>query len=166
MLRKAFFSFHFDADNWRAAQVRNMHALEDNPPVSDNEWEQIKRGGDNAITKWIAGQMLGRSCAVVLVGAGTANRKWINHEIIKAWDDRKGVVGIRVHGLKDSKGYVSSAGANPFDYIELGQSKALLSTIVELKDPTSLWGSTETYSTIKSNIADWVEQAIQIRAQH
>jgi hypothetical protein len=51
MARKAFFSFHFGADNWRVSQVRNIHALEENRPVSDNEWEQIKKGGDAAIRR-------------------------------------------------------------------------------------------------------------------
>jgi hypothetical protein len=51
--------------------------------------------GDAAIENWIAHQMKGRSCTVVLVGANTANRKWINHEIVQSWDKGMGVVGIR-----------------------------------------------------------------------
>ncbi len=27
-----------------------------------------------------------RSCTVVLVGENTANRKWINHEIVESWN--------------------------------------------------------------------------------
>jgi hypothetical protein len=49
MARRAFFSFHFDADNWRASQVRNIRAIEGNPPTSDNDWETVKKGGDAAI---------------------------------------------------------------------------------------------------------------------
>jgi hypothetical protein len=73
MARKVFYSFHFDNDHWRASQVRNMGALEGNSELSDNDWEAVKRGGDAAIQRWIDGQMLGRSCAVVLVGSETAN---------------------------------------------------------------------------------------------
>jgi hypothetical protein len=101
MARKVFFSFHYDADKWRASQVRNMGALEGNVPCSDNDWETVKRGGTAAIEKWIAGQLSGRSCAVVLVGAQTARRKWVIHEIKEAWNANKGVVGIRIHNLKD-----------------------------------------------------------------
>ncbi len=163
MARKAFFSFHYVADNWRVSQVRNMHALEENVPVSDNEWEQIKKGGDAAIMRWIGGQMFGRSCAVVLVGSGTANRKWINYEIRKAWADGKGVLGIRIHGLKDQFGNTSTAGANPFEYVLHPTSGRRLSEYVKLYDPTSVWGSSETYATIKSNIAGWVEAAVKQR---
>jgi hypothetical protein len=163
MARKVFFSFHYLADGWRVSQVRNMHALEDNCPVSDNDWETIKKGGDLAIKRWINGQIFGRSCAVVLVGASTANRKWINYEIERAWSEGKGVVGVRIHGLKDRQGNTSSAGANPFDYVSHPTTNRRLSEYVKLHDPTSFWGSSETYSTIKSNLASWVETAIKQR---
>ena len=76
--------------------------IEGNKPASDNDWETVKKGGDAAIKKWIADQMKGRSCTVVLVGTNTAGRKWINHEIIKSWNDGMGVVGIYIHGLQNS----------------------------------------------------------------
>ena len=110
MARSAFFSFHYKPDNWRVATVRNIGALDGNAPARDNDWEKIAAGGDAAIRKWIAAQMHRRSCTVVLVGAETAGRKWINHEIVTSWDEGMGVVGIRIHGLKDSKGQTTSAG--------------------------------------------------------
>ena len=100
MARKAFFSFHYDADNWRVSQVRNIHVVEENRVLSSNEWEQVKKGGDTAIQRWIDGEMYGKSCVIVLVGTGTANRKWINYEISRGWNDGKGVVGVRINGLK------------------------------------------------------------------
>lgn len=53
MARRVFFSFHFAKDAWRAAQVRNMGVVEGNKPLSDNEWEKVKKGGEQAIKKWI-----------------------------------------------------------------------------------------------------------------
>ena len=95
MARNCFYSFHYKPDNARASQVRNIGVIEGNKPVSDNDWEAVTKGGDDAIKRWIASQMKGKTCAVVLAGTGTANRKWINHEIIKAWDDGLGVVCSR-----------------------------------------------------------------------
>ena len=60
--RRTFYSFHFDNDAWRAGQVRNIRATEHDEPVSDNSWEQVKRGGDAAIQRWINDQMSTRSC--------------------------------------------------------------------------------------------------------
>ena len=116
MARRTFFSFHYIPDNWRAATVRNIGTIEGNKPATDNDWETVTKAGDAAIKSWIADQMNGRTCTVVLVGAGTPNRKWINHEIVKSWDDGMGVVGIRIHGLKDSGGNTSKQGGNPFEY--------------------------------------------------
>jgi len=33
MSRKVFYSFHFDDDNWRAGQIRNIGALENDKPI-------------------------------------------------------------------------------------------------------------------------------------
>ena len=104
MARKCFYSFHYTPDNARASQVRNIGVIEGNRPAPDNDWEKVTKGGDDAIKKWIAEQMNGRTCCIVLVGSATANRKWINHEIIKAWDNGLGVVGINIHGLKNLSG--------------------------------------------------------------
>src|SRR5678810_232697 len=101
--RQIFYSFHFDNDVFRVQQIRNMGSLEDNKPVSANDWEEIKENGDAAIERWIEENMSYRSCVVVLVGSETSKRKWVKHEIKKAWNDGKGLVGIYIHNLKDPK---------------------------------------------------------------
>ena len=162
MARKVFFSFHYKPDNWRASQVRQMGVIEGDSPVSDNDWEKITKGGDSAIEKWIAGQMTGKSCVVVLIGAETAGRKWIEYEICKAWNDKKGVLGIHIHKLKNSDQKQSTKGANPFDSITFDQNKVKLSTVVKVYDPP-FSDSPNVYDYIKKNMADWVEAAIKIR---
>lgn len=165
MARKVFYSFHYKPDNWRAATVRGIGALEGNAPASDNDWEAVTSGGDDGIKRWIADQMRGRTCTVVLVGANTANRTWINHEIIKSWDDGLGVVGIHVHGLKDSTQVTSIKGGNPFDSIGFGTTGKKLSSIVKCYDPP---GSTsqERYAWISMHLGNAVEEAIKIRANN
>jgi hypothetical protein len=160
MARKVFFSFHYKPDNWRASQVRNAGVVEGNTPVSDNDWETITRGGDGAIQKWIDGQLSGKSCAVVLIGNGTAGRKWIKYEIKKAWSEKKGVLGIYVHNLKDQSGQQSSKGKNPFDEFTIDGKP--FSGVVRAYDPAYAT-STEVYACIKNNIERWVDDAIDIR---
>lgn len=161
MPKKVFFSFHFKPDNWRAGQVRNAGVVEGNQPVSDNEWESITGRGDQAIQNWINGQMSGRSAAVVLIGSGTAGRKWINYEIVKAWNDHKGVVGIHVHKLKNSRGEQAAKGRNPFELVSLGGTRKL-SSVVKAYDPPQAT-STAVYEHIKNNLEGWVTEAIGIR---
>ena len=161
MARKVFFSFHYDNDHWRAQQVRNIGAIEGNKPVSANDWEEVKKGGDSAIEKWIKEQLVGRSCTVVLVGAETANRKWVKHEIIESWNSNKGVFGIRIHSLKNSQASQGAAGPNPFDSIFLENGKSLSSIVHLYNFPTS--SSTDVYEAISDNISDWIEKAVEIR---
>lgn len=163
MARKVFFSFHYKADNWRASQVRNIGVIEGNAPVSDNEWENITKGGDSAIQKWIDGQLKGKSCTVVLIGTNTAGRKWIKYEIQKSWNDGKGILGIFVHNLKDRDGNQSTKGRNPFDDFTVAGKK--LSSIAKAYDPPYST-STKVYEHIAQNLADWVEEAICIRAKY
>ncbi len=160
MARKAFYSFHFKPDNWRAANVRNMGVIEGNKPASDNDWETVKKGGDAAIQKWIDEQLNGKSVAIVLIGEKTAGRKWIKYEIKKAWGDKKGVLGIYIHNLKDSSGEQTNKGSNPFEaYTVDGVSMA---KIVKVYDPPYST-STYVYDHIKTNLTDWIEKAIEIR---
>ena len=162
MARRCFYSFHFKPDNSRAAQVRNMGVIAGNAPVSDNDWEKVKRGGAAAIRKWIDNQLKGRSCTVVLVGSNTANRKWINHEIVRSWDEGMGVVGIYIHGLKNLEGYVSRKGKNPFQFIIHGKSGKRLSSIVKCYDPAGS-NSKERYNWISKHLSNAVEEAVKIR---
>ena len=160
MSRRVFFSFHYNRDASRASQVRNMGTVEGNKPATDNDWETVKKGGDAAIKKWIDGQLNNRSCAVVLIGYGTAKRKWIEYEIKKAWGDGKGVLGIHIHNLKDLSGNQSAKGANPFTGLKVGGDS--LGSLVSVYDPPYA-RSTNVYKYIADNVAKWIEEAIEQR---
>lgn len=161
MARHAFYSFHYVPDNWRAGKVRSMGIIEGNRLLSDNGWEQVKKSGDSAIQNWINSEMEGKSCTIVLVGSHTAGRKWIDYEIRKAWNDKKGVLGIYIHNLTDRNGDQSVKGANPFASISL-QDGRHLSLIVKCYDPPQMVSS-NVYAHIADNIEGWVEEAITIR---
>lgn len=165
MARRCFFSFHYKPDSQRASMVRQIGTIEGNKPATDNDWETITRGGDPAIEKWIEGQMQGKSCTVVLVGSNTANRKWINHEIVKSWDKGMGVVGIHIHGLKNLDGKISTKGNNPLDYITHAPTKKNLSSIVKCYNPAGT-NSKERYAWISKHLANAVEEAIKIRNEN
>lgn len=163
MARHVFYSFHYKPDCVRAAQVRNAGVVDGNVPAKDNDWETITKGGDAAIEKWIKNQMDGRSCAVVLVGAETAGRKWIEYEIVEAWKKGMGVCGVRIHNLKDFSGNQSPSGPNPFSGFDI--KGVAFDSIVKLYAPPYT-DSKQVYAHIKDNLAGWVEEAIKIRAKY
>lgn len=162
MARRVFYSFHYQPDNWRASQVRNIGSVEGNKPATDNDWESVTKGGEAAIQRWIDGQLDGRSCTVVLVGTGTAQRKWIDYEIKTSWNSGKGVVGVHIHNLKNVQGQQSAKGANPFAHFTMDRDKASLSSIVRTYDPP-YWDSKSVYSHITDNLSAWIEEAVRIR---
>ena len=164
--RRTFYSFHFDNDAWRAGQVRNIGVTEHDEPVSSNAWEEVKKGGDAAIKKWVDDQMSTRSCVVVLIGAQTANRQWINYEVSKAWNDKKGLLGICIHKLLNQDRRSSVKGANPFAYIKLqnGLTIASYPQTATIYDPPQN-DSRHVYAYIADNLERWVENAIANRRQ-
>jgi len=163
MARRVFFSFHYKPDAWRTSQVRNIGTIEGNKPASDNDWETVTKGGDEAIKKWINNQLDGRSCTIVLIGSETAGRKWIKYEIEKSWNDGKGIFGIYIHNLKDAAGKQTVKGKNPFsDFNINGES---LDSIVKAYDPPYS-NSKDVYDFINNNIEKWIEEAITIRNKY
>ncbi|MDR0506344.1 MAG: TIR domain-containing protein [Dysgonamonadaceae bacterium] len=163
MARKVFTSFHYVPDNWRASQIRNMGKIEGNTVCSTNQWEEVTKAGAKAIEKWIDDNMYGKSCVIVFVGENTAGRKWIKHEIKKAWEENRGLFGIYIHNLKDSSGNQANKGRNPFeDFTVDGKS---LSSIVKCYNPPYST-STNVYDYIKTNLEDWIEEAIEIRDKY
>lgn len=156
--RQVFYSFHYGNDVMRVQQIRNIGALEDNKPVSVNDWEEVKKKGDTAIQKWIDDNMAYRSCVVVLVGEETANRKWVKYEIEKAWKDGRGLLGIYIHNLKCPNNGTCNKGANPFDQFSFNNGTKL-SSVVKCYIPKA----TDAYNDIKDNIEAWIEAAIQAR---
>ncbi len=156
--RQVFYSFHYDNDVFRVHQIRNIGAIEENKPVSANNWEEVKRKGDASIEKWIDDNMNYRSCVIVLIGEQTANRKWVKHEIEKAWNEGKGLLGIYIHNLKDPRTGVCKQGANPFDQFTF-KDGTKLSSKVKCYNPNSTSPNME----IILKLEDWIEKAINDR---
>lgn len=157
MARKVFYSFHFKRDAWRAAQVRNSNALSDDNEygvIDAAEWEKIERDGDAAIQRWINSQLKSTSVTVVLIGAETAEREWVDYEIEQSWKRGNALLGLRIHGMKNQDGKTDVAGPNPFEKFVLGDG-ARLSDFIRVYD----WQRDDG----RANLSDWVEEAYKQR---
>lgn len=162
--RQVFFSFEYNKDAWRASQVRNMGKVSEESTFSDNDWEEVKMKTNSEIKKWIDSQMAMRSCIIVLIGKTTSSRDWVKYEIKKAYELNKGILGIYVHGLKDSDGNQTDKGANPLYCVYTDEGERL-SKYVTCYDPPHK-RSENVYDDIKENIADLIEEAISNKAPH
>jgi hypothetical protein len=149
-----FYSFHYGNDVFRVQQVRNMGVVDENAPVSPNDWERVKGRGARAIESWIDDNMKYKRCVVVLVGEETAERRYVKYEIAKAWKDDRGLFGIYIHNLKDPKTGTCRKGPNPFSNFTVGERP--LSDYVRCYDPGS-----NPYTEIAQNLDHWVALAIE-----
>jgi hypothetical protein len=149
-----FYSVHFDNDVMRVQQVRNMGIIDGDEPASANEWEQLKRTS-GGVERWIDQNMKYRRCVVVLIGEKTYSRPWVKHEIAKAWNEGRGLIGVNIHGLACPRNGTCSKGPNPFDYLKTQDGRPL-SNFITVHDP---WFNA--YSEIKSSLSTWVEQAVE-----
>ena len=160
MARKIFFSFHYERDVWRAGQVRNCNVISSVDQygfIDAADWESIKKKGDGAIQEWIDDQLKNTSVTVLLIGAETADREWVQHEILKSWNRGNGIVGIRIHNIKDQDQKADTAGRNPLDDFKL-------------PDGTILSSVCKTYDWVidngRNNLGKWADEAADIRAEH
>lgn len=160
MARQTFFSFHYERDAWRAGQVRNCNLLPTNDQhgfIDSVDWESIKRQGEAAIKKWIDDQLNYTTVTVVLIGAETAGRPWVQHEIVRSWNRGNGVVGVRIHNIKDQNKATDVAGPSPFDQFKLPDN-TLLSKVCKTYDWVLEDG--------RNNLGKWCEEAVGIRTRY
>ena len=152
-----FYSFHFDNDVMRVQQIRNMGMIDGNEPVSKNDWETVKKNGSAGIEKWIDDNMKYKRCVVVLIGTDTHKRPWVIHEIKKAWEDGRGLLGIHIHNLNCPNNGTCSKGKNPFDQFNFTENGVVV--VPPVYDPPA----GNAYNHIKDNLAAWVDSAIALR---
>ena len=153
MARRVFFSFHYENDIWRAQTVKNSWVT-----AKDREeagfWnasleEEAKTKGDAAVKKMIDDALKGASVTAVLIGSETANRKYVLYEIEKSYSEGMGLVGIRIHQVRNSKGETTTAGSNPLDVVSVGGKK--MSSVFKTYD----WVSDDG----RAKLGEWVEAA-------
>lgn len=163
MARRVFFSFHYERDIWRTNQVRNSWVTKPDRETAGYwdavQWEQVKKQGPDAIKRWIDSNLEGTSVTVVLAGAETSKREWVDYEIQRSLDKGNGLLSIYIHNMKDKDGNTDVKGDNPLDNFSIEQNgkDVPLSQIY----PTYDWVNADGYE----NIGDWIEQAYLIASR-
>lgn len=141
MARRVFFSFEYEHDVSRANVVRNSSVTQGKEAagfVDAADFEEVKKGGDAAIKKWIREQLIGTSVTVVLVGSHTCYSKYVQYEIDQSEEKGNGLLGIDVSKIKDLGGNTTErCGRIPSGH--------------RFYD----WDNDDGYN----NLGDWIEQA-------
>ncbi len=153
MVRRVFFSFHYDRDIWRVSQVRQSWvtkgSYEEAGYVDAASWETLKKKGDDSIKRWIDRELKGTSVLAVLIGSTTYGRKWVNYEMKQSYAKNKGMLGIYIHNLKNQDKQTEVKGKNPFTHLSV-KGKSFSDMY-----PTYDWVN----DTGHKKLGDWIDEA-------
>jgi hypothetical protein len=157
MARKAFFSFYYKKDVVRANQVRNSWVTKDDKEAAGftdaAAFEEVEKGGDAAIKKWINDQLSGTSVTVVLIGSETNQRDYVKYELQKSYEKGNGMLGIYIHQCKDLSGKTDTKGSNHFG--EIGKDTNGNAVFFSAAYTCYDWVDDDGYT----NMGKWIEAA-------
>lgn len=105
MARSVFYSFHYQNDISRVMVVRNRWVTMGTQTISGiidhADFEKVQRQGDAAIKRWIDQQLNGTSATVVLIGAETLKRPYVQYEICESLKRGNAIIGVYIHRIPD-----------------------------------------------------------------
>jgi hypothetical protein len=114
--RSVYFSFNYNEDIWRACVVRKAGEFDARARAGWTDsslWEEAKSKGRAEIRKLIDSQLNGTSVTAVLIGAHSADREWIDYEVAQSINRGNGLLGVRVHRIRDRQGRRAQRGDVP-----------------------------------------------------
>jgi len=152
MARRVYFAFHYQRDIWRVNVVRKSNVVkgfESAGFIDSSLWEEARKKGDAAIKRLIDDGLKNTTVTVVLIGAKTSEREYVDYEINQSWNKGNGLIGVYIHNIEDQNGNTDVKGKDPF--AELGYK--------EIR--TYDWVNDDGYN----NLGDWVDAAYE-RAQN
>jgi len=117
MAKRVYFAFHYQRDIWRVNVVRNSNVVEGFESagfIDSSLWEETKKQGDAAIKKLINQGLENTSVTVVLIGAETSEREYVEYEIDQSYKKGNGLIGVYIHNIEDQSGFTDIMGEDPF----------------------------------------------------
>ena len=138
MARHTFFSFHYVKDVMRAQVVKNAWVTQDRVDsgfFDKSAFEKAQIESRDSLKRFLTGKLEGTSVTCVCIGAQTFARPWVRYEIIRSFQQSKGLLGIKLDQVKCAQsvkqgltGY-EQCGANPFDHLGIRRDAGRLSWI-------------------------------------
>ena len=159
MVRRVFFSFHYEEDINRSMVVRNSWVTQGKEVagfIDKAEFEKVKKEGKEAICRWIDKQLVGTSVTVVLIGQETLNRPFVQYEIRKSIERGNAIIGVYIHNIKDMITQKTSIKGNPHTIIGYYEGK-IPAYFDNICDGIYDYSQDNGYS----NLGIWIEEAAQ-----
>jgi hypothetical protein len=118
MPRRAFFSFHYAPDIWRAMNVRNSWIVRKDDQIDRgffdaSVFEATRRTGEEVLKAFLRDAVDNSSVTCILAGENTWRRRWVRYEIARSLVKGNGLLTVFINGLRDRHGQLANKGANP-----------------------------------------------------
>jgi hypothetical protein len=124
--------------------------------VDAADFEAIERQGRPAVERWIDSQLNNTSATIVLIGANTASRPYVQYEIRRSYERGSALLGIYIDNIKDQAGNIHPLrGRNPFEAVQVASAYGATSVASKLNVPIYDWVNGDG----RTNIASWLENA-------
>ncbi len=123
LVRRVFFSFHYERDIWRVNQIRNIPNIIGTAAAGFQDasmWEEAKKKGDTEIKRMINEALEGTTVTLVCIGYRTSSRKYVNYEIEQSLKRGNGLVGLQINHLENNNKEVDPVGETPPQIKEAG----------------------------------------------
>ena len=155
MAHTVFYSFDYETDFERVELIRSIHTVQPQPLLNARAWERLRQQGLDAVRGWVDEGIAKSKAVVVLIGTRTATRDWVRYGIEKAWQDRKPLLGIYIHGLA-AGGSIGSAGPSPFEAVDRVTGVPIFNPTV--RDWRGHVDPEATFDALARNLELWVSQ--------
>ena len=115
--QRLFLSYHFEADAWRVAQIRNAllshKGVQVEAALEASTWDELKKDGHLAVETFLDNQLRTASVTIVLFGSSTASREWVRYEVMRSHQLGLGLIAVDIHRLPGADGQSAQPGPNP-----------------------------------------------------
>jgi len=126
---RVFFSFHFHQDRNRTRTVMEHWLAGDGtsatPFLTRRQLMEMIESGIPSIYAWVEAEIARCDASVVLIGANSSGRHFMEYEIAQSVRQHKPVIGVHIHGIPDASDQASHMGENPlfpmfpiYDWVE------------------------------------------------
>ena len=118
MARRAFFSFHYQADVQRAMVVRNSWVTQERTSAGffdSSVFEASQKESDDALKRFLREGLQNTSVTVVLAGKQTFERRWVRYELVQSFRRGSGILCAQIDQIKNLAQETTPRGENPLN---------------------------------------------------
>jgi hypothetical protein len=132
-VRRVFFAYHYKPDVQRAQVVSKSWVTKPDREsagfMNNLEFEKKQRQDKELLKQFLSDAMKSSSVTAVLIGTETVYRPWVRYELVRSFQQGRGLLGIHVHNINGFDGKPVAQGPDPLENLAFAVTKGRVSWI-------------------------------------